>query len=123
MVILLPLLLDPLQFVIIIITYLFIPLLFMLLHVLPQNTYLLILVFVEVEPKLFPKPQLEQVIIETLFRDAYLLGTVIKRIPYQSTFSIINSVIELPPEGDLFDNEAYLALLGPPVSLLGGPDF
>ncbi len=95
----------------------------MLLHVLPQNTYLLILVFVEVEPKLFPKPQLEQVIIETLFRDAYLLGTVIKRIPYQSTFSIINSVIELPPEGDLFDNEAYLALLGPPVSLLGGPDF
>ena len=67
----------------------------------------------EVEAIHAAESQLQEVVVEALFRDAHETGRVFERVADGLTVAKLDPIVELAPERDTFDNEADLPLLGP----------
>lgn len=49
-------------------------------HIVPENTHLFVVVFVEVEAKAIPQSYLKEVVIQALLRNAYFFGSLFEGV-------------------------------------------
>ena len=85
----------------------------------PQLANLLILVLIEIEPIVPPKPYLRQVIIQRLFRNPHFVGSVLEGHPLELLLLIVVPIIKLPPLRDFLNDKANRPLFVPLVGQLG----
>ena len=85
----------------------------MLTDKLSQHTNIVTLVLEEIESIHASESQLQEVVVQALFRDSDQTRRILQRVPHGLTVAELDSVVELAPERDTLDNEANLALLGP----------
>lgn len=67
----------------------------------------------EIEAIHAAESQLQEVVVQALFRDTHETGGVFERVAHGLTVAKLDPIVELAPERDTFDNEPDLSLLGP----------
>lgn len=86
----------------------------------PQNSHLVIVVFVEIEAISMPKTYLKKIVVQTLLAYLHLSGCILQRVSHLLVFLIDDPRVKLAPLDHLIDNVANAPLLSSSaLALLG----